>query len=124
MITNQLIFFVYLFTCVGFLIILWFKWQRIGGILTSLIIITLLIFSIGIAKYTIYGSMRLEPFPAGMDLNVDSEFVSRGEAIVQTLKSWSKMLRGKKPIYTTTGGSQISVDSIGDEKSINFFKRF
>ena len=124
MITNQLIFFVYLFTCVGFLIILWFKWQRIGGILTTLIIITLLIFSIGIAKYTIYGSMRLEPFPTGMDLNVDSEFVSQGEVIVQTLKSWSKMLRGKKPIYTTKDGSQFLVDPIGNEKSIKFFKRF
>ena len=34
------------------------------------------------------------------------------------------MLRGKKPIYITSGGSQISVDPIGDEKAIKLFKRF
>ena len=76
------------------------------------------------AKYSILGSMRLNSIPTVMNLEVDFEFVSRGEAILDSLKSWNKMLRGKKPIYTTSGGSQISVDSIGDEKSIKLFKRF
>ncbi|MBC8514016.1 MAG: hypothetical protein H8D28_06565 [Candidatus Thioglobus sp.] len=46
------------------------------------------------------------------------------KAILDSLKSWNKKLRGKKPIYETSGGSQISVDPIGDEKSIKLFKRF
>jgi hypothetical protein len=59
-----------------------------------------------------------------MDLEADSEVLSRGEAILDSLKSWNKMLRGNKPIYITSGGSQISVDPIGDEKSIKLFKLF
>ena len=80
--------------------------------------------SFGIAKYSILGSMRLNSIPKVTNLENDSEFISRGEAIFGSLKSWSKILRGKKPIYISTGGSQISVDSIGDEKSIKLFKRF
>jgi hypothetical protein len=59
-----------------------------------------------------------------MNLDADLEFTSRGEDVLGTLKSWNKILRGKKPIYTTSGGSQISMDSIGEEKSIKLFKRF
>jgi hypothetical protein len=59
-----------------------------------------------------------------MNLEADYKSISRGEAILDSLKSWNKKLRGKKPIYETSGGSQISVDSIGDEKSIKLFKRF
>ena len=76
------------------------------------------------AKYSILGSMRLDSIPTAMNLVTDSKFVSRGEAILDSLKSWNKILRGKKPIYITSGGSQISVDSIGDEKAIKLFKRF
>ena len=76
------------------------------------------------AKYSILGSMRLDSIPTAMNSETDSKFVSRGEAILESLKSWNKMLRGKKPIYTTSGGSQISVDPIGDEKAIKLFKRF
>ena len=68
--------------------------------------------------------MRLNSIPIVIDLAVESESVSRGKVIVDSLKSWNKILRGKKPIYISTGGSQISVDPIGDEKSIKFFKRF
>ena len=68
--------------------------------------------------------MRLDAIPIEMDLEVDAESDSRGKAILNSLKSWNKMLRGKKPIYITSGGSQISVDPIGNEKSIKFFKRF
>ena len=68
--------------------------------------------------------MRLNSIPTVINLEADFEFVSRGKAILDSLKSWNKILRGKKPIYISTGGSQISVDSIGDEKSIKLFKRF
>jgi len=110
------------FVCAS--IFLWIKWRKIGPPLLVLIIVISFIYSFGLAKYSILGSMRLNSIPTVMNLEVDFEFVSRGEAILDSLKSWNKMLRGKKPIYTTSGGSQISVDSIGDEKSIKLFKRF
>jgi len=40
------------------------------------------------------------------------------------LKHWGKMIRGKKPIYTTEGGSQIEVDPFSNEQSIKFIKPF
>jgi hypothetical protein len=124
MLLNQLVLWgsVILFICVS--IFLWRRWQKIGSFLLVLITALLFINSFGIAKYSILGSMRLDSIPIAMNSETDSKFVSRGEAILESLKNWNKMLRGKKPIYITSGGSQISVDPIGDEKSIKFFKRF
>ena len=124
MLLNHLTIFLLLcfFVCAS--IFLWIKWRKIGPPLLVLIIVISFIYSFGLAKYSILGSMRLNSIPTVMNLEVDFEFVSRGEAILDSLKSWNKMLRGKKPIFTTSGGSQISVDSIGDEKSIKLFKRF
>ena len=124
MLLNQLVLWasVILFICVS--IFLWSRWRKIGSFLLVLITALLFINSFGIAKYSILGSMRLDFIPIAMNSETDSKFVSRGEAILESLKNWNKMLRGKKPIYITSGGSQISVDPIGDEKSIKFFKRF
>ena len=124
MLLNQLVLWgsVILFICVS--IFLWSRWRKIGSFLLVLITAILFINSFGIAKYSILGSMRLDSIPIAMNSETDSKFVSRGEAILESLKNWNKMLRGKKPIYITSGGSQISVDPIGDEKSIKFFKRF
>ena len=124
MLLNQLVLWgsVILFIYVS--IFLWGRWRKIGSFLLVLITAILFINSFGIAKYSILGSMRLDSIPIAMNSETDSKFVSRGEAILESLKNWNKMLRGKKPIYITSGGSQISVDSIGDEKSIKFFKRF
>ena len=124
MLLNQLAFLGVLcfFVCAS--IFLWIKWQKIGSPLLVLIIIISFIYSFGISKYSILGTMRLGSIPTAMNLETNSEFVSSGQAILSSLKSWSKILRGKKPIYTTSGGSQISVDPIGDERSIKFFKRF
>ena len=124
MLLNQLVVWgsLCLFFCAS--IFLWIKWQKIGPPLLVLIVVISFIYSFGIAKYSILGSMRLNAIPIIMDLDADSESVSRGKVIFDSLKSWNKILRGKKPIYISTGGSQISVDSIGDEKSIKLFKRF
>ena len=124
MLLNQLVLWgpLCLFICAS--IFLWIKWQKIGLPLLVLIIAISFIYSFGITKYSILGSMRLDSIPIVMNLEVDFEFVSRGEAILDSLKSWNKMLRGKKPIYISSGGSQISVDTIGDEKAIKLFKRF
>ena len=54
----------------------------------------------------------------------DSELVGGGESILDRLKLWNKVLRGKKPIYTAKGGTQIKVNPIGDEKSIKLIKPF
>ncbi|MDC1418731.1 hypothetical protein N8264_06730 [Candidatus Thioglobus sp.] len=110
------------FVCTS--IFLWIKWRKIGAPLLILFIVISFIYSFGIAKYSILGSMRLNSIPKVMNLEVDSKSISRGEIILDSLKSWNKKLRGKKPIYITSGGSQISVDPIGDEKAIKFFKRF
>ena len=110
------------FVCAS--IFLWIKWRKIGSTLLVLIIIILFIYSFGVIKYSILGSMRLNSIPKVMSLETDSKFVSRGEAILDSLKSWNKMLRGKKPIYITSGGSEISLDSIGEEKALKLFKRF
>ena len=110
------------FVCAS--IFLWNKWRKIGSPLLVLIIVISFIYSFGIAKYSILGSMRLDSIPAAMNAVTDSKFVSRGEAILDSLKSWNKILRGKKPIYITSDGSQISVDPISDEKAIKLFKRF
>ena len=124
MLLNQLTFWVALclFVCASIFFLI--KWRKIGSPLLVLIIGIFFIYSFGIAKYSILGSMRLNAIPIVIDLAVDSESVSRGKAIFDSLKSWSKILRGKKPIYISSGGSQISVDTIGDEKSIKLFKRF
>ena len=124
MLLNQLVLWasVILFICVS--IFLWSRWRKIGSFLLVLITALLFINSFGIAKYSILGSMRLDSIPIAMNSETDSKFVSRGEAILESLKNWNKMLRGKKPIYITSGGSQISVDPIGDEKAIKLFKRF
>ena len=124
MLLNQLVLWVPLFFFICVSIFVWIKWRNIGFALLILIITLTFIYSYGIAKYSILGSMRLNAIPALIDLETDSESVSSRKAILDSLKSWNKMLRGKKPIYITSGGSQISLDSIGDEKSIKFFKRF
>ena len=124
MLLSQSALWIYLcfFVCTS--IFLWIKWRKIGTPLLILMIVISFIHSFGIAKYSILGSMRLNSIPKVMNLEADSKSISRGEVILDSLKSWNKILRGKKPIYITSGGSQISVDPIGDEKAIKLFKRF
>ena len=59
-----------------------------------------------------------------MDSDDNPELVGGGESILDKLKLWNKILRGKKPIYTTNSGTQIKVNPIGDEKSIKLIKPF
>ena len=96
MLLNQLVLWgsVILFICAS--IFLWIRWRKIGSFLLVLIIALSFINSFGIAKYSILGSMRLNSIPKAMNLEADSKFVSRGEAILDSLKSWNKMLKRKK----------------------------
>ncbi len=50
---------------------LWIKWRKIGMPLLVLIIALLFIYSFGIAKYSILGSMRLNSIPTVMNLEAD-----------------------------------------------------
>ena len=40
------------------------------------------------------------------------------------LKRWNKMLMGKRPIYSTRSGTNIKIDTFGNEKSIIVDKAF
>ena len=40
------------------------------------------------------------------------------------LKMWNKMLIGKRPVYSTRSGTNIKIDTFGDEKSITIDKKF
>jgi hypothetical protein len=40
------------------------------------------------------------------------------------LKRWNKMLMGKRPIYIMRSGTNIKVDTFGNEKSITIDKAF
>ena len=124
MLLNQLMLWGGIFLFIYTSIFIWIKLRKIGSLLLVLIITTSFIHSFGVAKYSILGSMRLNSILIVMDLEADFESINREKTILDSIKIWSKKIRGKKPIYTTTGGTQISVDTIGDEKSIKLFKRF
>ena len=108
------------FVCTS--IFLWIKWRKIGTPLLILIIVISFIYSFGMAKYSILGSMRLNSIPKVMNLEADSKSISRGEIILDSLKSWNKKLRGKKPIYKNSGGSEISLDPNSHKKDIKILK--
>ena len=76
-------------------ILLWIKWQKIGIPLLVLLITLLLIFTVGIVKSLILSSMRLNSIAPVISLEFGLEHTSRGEAILNKLKSWNKIVRGK-----------------------------
>ena len=40
------------------------------------------------------------------------------------LKRWNKILMGKRPIYSTRSGTNIKIDTFGNQKSITVDKQF
>ena len=40
------------------------------------------------------------------------------------LKRWNKMFMGKRPVYSTRSGTNIKIDTFGNEKSITVDKKF
>ena len=60
----------------------------------------------------------------GVAIKIVKAPIVKGSILVSKLKSWTKMLRGKRPIYTTKGGTQIKVEPLDDEKSITLNKLF
>ena len=126
---SQLVFISICFFLVCISIILWINWRKIGSLLIILIITSLTVISFGSGKLLLNESTKfnLPAFNSSLSissLDDDSQFLSRGKKILNSVRSWSKQIRGKKPIYSTDNGSQIIVDSIGEEKSIKIIKNF
>ena len=124
MLLNQLMFFGILFLFIYVLILLRRTYRKIATTVLVLLLAILVISLAGTIKFTIFDSMNLDLNPSIMDLDDNRELVGGGESILDKLKLWNKILRGKKPIYTTNSGTQIKVNPIGDEKSINLIKPF
>ena len=125
---SQLVFISICFFLVCISIILWINWRKIGYPLIILIIISLAVISFGSGKLLNESiKFNLPAFNSSLSissLDDDSQFLSRGKKILNSVRSWSKQIRGKKPIYSSDNGSQIIVDSIGEEKSIKIIKNF
>lgn len=125
---SQLVFISICFFLVCISIILWINWRKIGYPLIILIIISLAVISFGSGKLLNESiKFNLPAFNSSLSissLDDDSKFLSRGKKILNSVRSWSKQIRGKKPIYSSDNGSQIIVDSIGEEKSIKIIKNF
>ena len=124
MLLNQLIFFGILFLFIYVLILLRRMYRKIATTVLVLLLAVLVISLAGTIKFSIFDSMNLDLNPSIMDSDDNPELLSGGESILDKLKLWNKILRGKKPIYTTNSGTQIKVNPIGDEKSINLIKPF
>ena len=124
MLLNQLIFFSILFLFIYVSILLRRMYRKIATTVLVLLLAILVISLAGTIKFSIFDSMNLDLNPSIMDLDDNRELVGGGESILDKLKLWNKILRGKKPIYTTNSGTQIKVNPIGDEKSINLIKPF
>ena len=124
MLLNQLIFFGILFLFIYVLILLRRTYRKIATTVLVLLLAILVISLAGTIKFSIFDSMNLDLNPSIMDSDDNRELVGGGESILDKLKLWNKILRGKKPIYTTNSGTQIKVNPIGDEKSINLIKPF
>ena len=124
MLLNQLMFFGILFLFIYILILLRRMYRKIATTILVLLLAVLVISLAGTIKFSIFDSMNLDLNPSIMDSDDNPELVGGGESILDKLKLWNKILRGKKPIYTTNSGTQIKVNPIGDEKSINLIKPF
>ena len=49
---------------------------------------------------------------------------NKSSALSLRFKRWSKALRGKGPVYSTSSGTNFKIDTIGDEKSITINRAF
>ena len=49
---------------------------------------------------------------------------NKSSVISLRFKRWNKALRGKGPVYSTSSGTNLKVDTFGDEKSITIDRAF
>ena len=60
----------------------------------------------------------------GVAIKVSETLVSKESERFLRIKRWNKILRGKRPIYSTRYGTNINIDTFGEEKSISVDKAF
>ena len=60
----------------------------------------------------------------GIVVNQSEISINKNSARTLKFKKWNKALRGKGPVYSTRSGTNIKIDTFGDEKSITIDRAF
>ena len=60
----------------------------------------------------------------GVATKINESLISKDPPRLNKIKRWNKILRGKGPIYSTRSGTNLKIDTFGDEKSITIDKSF
>ena len=60
----------------------------------------------------------------GVAFKKSEVLISKESERILRLKRWNKMLMGKRPLYSTRSGTNIKIDTFGNQKSITVDKQF
>ena len=60
----------------------------------------------------------------GISINKSDISTNKASARVLKFKRWNKALRGKGPVYSTSSGTNLKIDTFGDKKSITIDRAF
>ena len=60
----------------------------------------------------------------GILVNESEISINENSARLLKFKKWNKALRGKGPIYSMRSGTNLKIDTFGDEKSITIDRAF
>ena len=60
----------------------------------------------------------------GIVVNQSEITINKNSARTLKFKKWNKALRGKGPVYSTSSGTNLKIDTFGDEKSIIIDRAF
>ena len=60
----------------------------------------------------------------GIVVNESEISINKVSARALKFKRWNTMLRGKGPVYSTRSGTNLKIDTFGDEKSITIDRAF
>ena len=60
----------------------------------------------------------------GIVANESEIIINKNSARALKFKKWNKALRGKGPIYSSRSGTNLKIDTFGDEKSITIDRAF
>ena len=60
----------------------------------------------------------------GIVVNQSEISINKNSARTLKFKKWNKALRGKEPVYSTRSGTNIKIDTFGDEKSFTIGRAF
>ena len=60
----------------------------------------------------------------GIAINESEILINKESARAIKLKRWNRMLRGKGPVFSTNSGTNLKIDTFGDEKSITIDRAF